>query len=192
MATVVAAGLLAASTAQALPTFTDGSFAVSIATSTTTDVTTTTSFVVAPSLSVSPFGVGSFALVVLPATLAVTSPLDFANVTNGNFDWTDAGLGSFVAASAVLTDSGGGTNAFAKWNVTGTYTVGADFANAGDVLTANETWSLTQTGGPGEAISMSGTFHSPSFGTPEPGTLLLLGAGLLGLFAIRGRRKTAA
>jgi hypothetical protein len=189
LAVVTAVGLMAASTAQAVP-FVVGSFAFTEFTSTTTDVTATTSFVLSSAFTIgSP--TGDFGPpIVLPASLAQVSPLNF--LLPASMDWTDPVLGSFHAVAAILADSGGGINAFAKWNVLGTFTVGAGFTNSGAVLSADETWSLTQTGGPGNAISLSGTFHSPQtiIKTPEPATLTLFGLGvaLAGLLAMR--RKT--
>lgn len=178
------ATLAAASVAQALPTYNGGSFAFTSFTTTTTDVTTTTTFTLSPASITPGAPVGDFTAVVLPASLAITSPLIFATPSAATFDFTDAGLGTFTAATVTLLGTHPGLSASASYNVVGTFTLGADWANAGTVLTANETWALSQTGGPGNAISLSGTFHSPAAPVqkaPEPLTIALVGAGLAGL-----------
>jgi hypothetical protein len=113
--------------------------------------------------------------------LAITTPLDFTKP--GTFNWSDAALGSFTATSVTpLAGSPSciGPSCSAAYAVTGTFTFGSVWDNAGGTLAADETWSLTQTGGAGNAISMSGTFHSPPVvNTPEASTSLLLGIGTL-------------
>lgn len=179
-----------AGAAQALPTYTTGSIAVFGFTSTTSNVTTTTSFTMNPaSVSVgSP--TGSFMSVSLPATIAVNPVLDFLNPSTLSF--SNGGLGSFSALNAtLLATTSIGTFKSATWGVDGTFTLGSDWSNSGNTLTANETYSLTQTGNGTVAVSISGTFQSPD-SVPEPATLGLLGAGLAGIGAFGMRRKKQA
>jgi hypothetical protein len=152
-------------------------------------VTTTLSFATANVITTTTTGDFSDAGVTLPATLPTGGALNFGAVTG--FDFSDAGIGSFVAASATSSNIQTGTNASITWNVIGTYTVGADWDNVGTALTGNETWTCNQTGGPGNTITCSGTFHAPAvpITTPEPLTLSLFGAGLAGAAVIRRRRK---
>lgn len=178
----------------ALPTFSLGSFAYNATTDTTTDVTTTTSFnLPTPQMDLPGTRTGDFLLVTLPTNLAITSPIDFTNAGVNSFDWNDANIGSFDATSVVLLGSGCVLSlCTAAYGVIGTFTLGSAWANVGAILSASETWSLTQTGGPGSSISISGTFNAPSSlsEVPEPSTYLLLITGALGLLGYRWRRQS--
>jgi len=191
-AAVLAAGSLAIGTAASAVVFTSGSFAISAFTSSNTDVTTTSIFPLTSAVTIgSP--VDDFAAVVLPPTITLPAGAVDLNIV-GCCNWTDPQLGTFAGTLApVRTQTTPHPNASATWDVVGQYTVGPAFSNAGAILTANITWSMTQTGGPTDATSISGTFHSPRAsppnGAPEPGTLALLGLGLAGLAATRRRKK---
>ncbi len=172
--------------AHALPTFAGGSLAIQATTSTTASLQSTSSFAMSSPVNLVS-GAGDFsglsALNVFGATTLLLSD-------GTTFDFAADGIGSFTANSGpvlILTNANNGVLSFF---VAGTYEVGADFANAGAIFSGDETYSLTQTNGDG-AISISGTFQSPEVppSIPEPMTLSLLGAGLIGLGVMRRRAK---
>jgi hypothetical protein len=71
-----------------------------------------------------------------------------------------------------------GASCSVAYTVTGMFTVGSDWANAGASFASAETLGLTQTGGVGQAISIGGTFED-AVSTPEASTSLLLSIGTL-------------
>jgi hypothetical protein len=186
------ATLAAVSAAQASPTFTSGSFAFTAFTSTTTDVTTTKIFTITGGTLTPGSALGDFTMLSPPATLSVTSPLDFATGMILDFKFSDPVFGTFDPTGGSVTSLGthSGVSASAAFNVTGNFILGSGWANAGAKLSANETWALTQTGGPGNAISLSGTFNSPAVpvGVPEPATIAIMGVGAA-LAGMRLQRK---
>lgn len=201
--TLSAAVLLAcASTAAHAIPFVMGSFALTnMSTSTSTDVTTTTDFPLGSATVTVADPIGSFAAAgapALPATVTLgPGALDFttsaAELAGFNFN-AGPTVGSFVATGLVnLGHTSIGGSVSQGWGVVGTWTLGSGWDNAGTVLSGSETFALSQTGGAPAAISISGTFNSPSAVStvPEPISLALFGSGLVGAFLVRRRKSKA-
>ena len=189
-AAVVATMSLAATAAQATP-FVSGSFTIAVtiaASENTTNLATDSSLTLAPaSTATTTPESGSFSVITIGEVLSTPAALNFgAGPPPVGFDFSQAGdIGVFTASSAHTLSSGTG---FHTWEVDGTYTPGGLWDPSG-TFGAQEIWSCTQSGGPGNAISCSGTFNATRPTLPEPLTLSIFGAGLAGAAAIRRRRK---
>ena len=207
LATVAVVAL--AGSASALPTFSEGSITIGAFTNTQTNLGSTTSFTFDPSVFgptnyILSGGANDFSIFsTIPINVNPTTAFDMSNPSSFSFDATAAGFGSFAAGAVTnvtfsSTTPGDGTiHNVLSFFVTGNYTVGSSYSNAGSVISADETFSLTQSVAIASqaalnSISISATFVSPAQlppSSPEPATLSLFGAALAGLGAIRRRRK---
>jgi hypothetical protein len=181
--------VLGGSAAASAAPFVSGSLVLSAFTSTTTDLATTTSFTLDPASFTLHNGTGDFSGLTL--TQADTA-FNLGSISSFNF--TDAAVGSFTASGLNAAPSYNALAHTLSFLVLGTFAPGSDFSGPAS-LTADESFSLTQAGGPGTAISISATFFSPQVlpppppSSPEPVTISLFGAGLAALGVVRRRRK---
>lgn len=189
---IATAAFLTMGEAQALPIYTQGSAVINADTASTADITTTTSF----ALTVDELGPGATGNLSgaagLPLSLGAT--VNFANASS--FAFSDPSqIGTFNPTKIIdLGTVTLGKLTVVSYGVIGTFTLGDDFANAGQTISADETWSLTQTGGAGKSISLSATLVAPStLAVPEPASLALLGTALLAAAgAVRRRSSKSA
>lgn len=117
---------------------------------------------------------------------------DFNILSVGGVDGNACGYWGCGGVTKVVTDLGNGDFLYAlnSSNVGGSEPHGViQFTGAFDTLTwnsaSNEYWNGFTVGVQGTAAEV----FPPTNGVPEPGTMMLVGLGLLGL-AVRGRRKS--
>jgi hypothetical protein len=122
---------------------------------------------------------GSNSVTISPATVGLTLS-DLAS---------DGVIGVFTQTTPATVLSNVSSGQFASETIDIEGTLSGGTAEGGQTLGASLTFSLTQTGGAGSSISISGTLATPSSFVPEPASLAILGAGLLGIGFIRHRRN---
>jgi hypothetical protein len=104
-----------------------------------------------------------------------------------SFSFTLMGFGSFTGTTSLTVVAGPSGARVGSFYALGTFTPSFGGYTPGP---ASVTAALTQTGGPGSAVSFGFTFASPPTRTdvPAPAALAMFGLGLLGLgLARRGR-----
>jgi len=113
---------------------------------------------------------------------------------NSSFTFTNAVFGTFTSTEIELTSVVTGTNASVSYTIEGNWTTGS-IAPPPSTVAATMTFSATQTGGPGKAISDSATFTVPAIPlttVPEPSSMVLLVVGAMGGLGAWWRKRRQA
>ena len=123
-------------------------------------------------------GTGDFSVIPFPPPIAFGPvTVDNLNLGSGSFAIANATWGTFIATGGSIITQ---TPNFLNADLTGIYVPGPGFSGVGPGQVVAHV-SLNQTG-----HSVSGSFTLAS--VPEPGTLILMGSGLLALAGIVRRK----
>lgn len=117
--------------------------------------------------------------------------LSSVTATVGSVVNLTSAFGTFTGSIKTVDATSTGQSSVVSFYTLGTFTPKGSLASF-DAGAASLTFSYTQTGGAGSAISGSYTLASPPAGVPEPATwgMLIAGAGMAGA-AVRRRRSSA-
>jgi len=120
-----------------------------------------------------------------PVSLTSFGNLFFNTTVGTGFSFSNAGYGTFQSTQIQKVNEN-------MYYVIGNFTPGSNFSGDLTTNTAEFQISLNQGGGPGNAISGSGSLFTPAIhvAVPEPSSLALACVGgLIGLVAVRRNRK---
>lgn len=136
--------------------------------------------------------------------LGINHPTDAIDVVPQNgtppYEWLTSFSVPSGGAKGTVVDTGGWafTDTGSEWHFTAPPGVGIDGGSVALIMRTNRSWTISGGGGV-DYLDATGARHgltganwwvSHPNDTPEPGTLLLLGCGSLGLLPLLRRRRT--